>query len=149
MSGTLDYIFFRIPDETEHNNQGDKSPYAQFMAFLFAHKVESEATAGEDSIEIRISDDLDEELQELIEDRYEELFALNQQLMEAASSTGSAGVVVNLKDGTTTYADIPADILSRIMSVITPEEMGDVVNAIADAIEAPDHRPLCQRTEKE
>lgn len=149
MSGTLDYVFFHIPEVPGQSTQGSQSPYAQFMAFLFTHQVESHTTADEDSFEISISDDLDEELQELIEDKYEELFALNQQLMEAASSTGAAGVVVNLRDGSTAYADIPADILSRIMSVITPEEMGDVVNAIADAIEDPDRRPLCQRTEQE
>jgi hypothetical protein len=31
------------------------------------------------------------------------------------------------------------------MQVLTPQELGDLVNAIVDAVEKPDARPLCTR----
>ena len=36
-------------------------------------------------------------------------------------------------------------LLGRIMEVLSPEEFGSVVNAIVDAVEQPDRRPLCKR----
>ena len=36
-------------------------------------------------------------------------------------------------------------MMGRIMQVVTPQEFGEVVNAIVDAVEAPDSRPLCKR----
>ena len=67
---------------------------------------------------------------------------MNQQLMEESTKGNSAGVVVNLKNGTTTYADIEPYLLCKIMKVLTPEELGEVVNSI---VESPDSRALCER----
>ncbi len=133
----IDYVFFH------------EKPFQLFMEFLFTRKIELNSTVSDDSYEISIDEDLAEELLDEVEEKYEELFALNQQLMEESMANASAGVVVNLADGTTSYADIPGEILSRIMSVITPGEMGDVVNAIVDAIEKPDSRTLCQRVQEQ
>ena len=57
----------------------------------------------------------------------------------------SAGVVVNLKDGRSVYANVPGDLLQRIMQALSPKELGELVNAIVDAVENPDDGPLCKR----
>ena len=54
-------------------------------------------------------------------------------------------MVVNLASGDTVYARVDPGLLGRIMQVLTPQELGEVVNAIVDAVENPDGRPLCHR----
>lgn len=98
--------------------------------------------------EIRLPEDLDEGLSDRIEEVYDELMDLNQSLLEAEGSREgyhSAGVVINLQDGNTVYAQVDPLLLGRVMGVLTPEEFGEVVNAIVDAVENPDERTLCQR----
>ena len=36
-------------------------------------------------------------------------------------------------------------LLGKVMEVLTPQELGDLVNAIVDAVEHPDAQPLCHR----
>jgi len=129
----IDFVFFH------------EKPFALFVKFLFENKIETHSKVDDDSYEISISEDLTDDMLELIETEYDRLFEMNQQLMESEASSGSAGVLVNLKNGRTCYADIPHELLGKIMSVLTPEEMGDVVNAIVDAVEQPDYRTLCEK----
>ena len=74
--------------------------------------------------------------------------ALNQALFEEEAPTRgeqlAAGVVVKLRNGDTVYAGVDPRLLGRIMEVLTPEEFGEVVNAIVDAVEHPDTRSLCR-----
>ena len=56
-----------------------------------------------------------------------------------------AGVVVTWKDGTVSYADIDPNLLGRVMGVISPEGLGEIVSAIADAVENPQPKACCQR----
>ena len=129
----IDFVFFH------------EKPFALFVKFLFENKIETHSKVDDDSYEISISEDLTDDMLELIETEYDRLFEMNQQLMESEASCGSTGVLVNLKNDRTCYADIPHELLGKIMSVLTPEEMGDVVNAIVDAIEQPDYRTLCEK----
>ena len=131
--GTIEYIFFH------------EKPFKLFVAFLEQQKLAPVTSSDDDSYEVSLPDNLDDSLSDDIENEYDRLFEMNQQLMEDTSRESSAGVVVNLKDGTTTYADINPALLGKIMEVLTPQELGDVVNAIVDAIEGPDDRTLCER----
>ena len=53
-------------------------------------------------------------------------------------------MVVNLASGETVYARVDPSLLGRIMEVLAPEELGEVANAMVDAVENPDSRTLCQ-----
>ena len=151
MSEKISYVFFGASGSNTSSGQQDPGNHVfqLFIQFLVERKVLIDSNVTEEIYEIYIDDDLPEELLDEIEEKYSELFAVNQQLMEETAVNSSAGVIVNLSDGSTTYADIPADILSRVMSVITPQEMGDVVNAIVDAVENPDPRTLCERVRED
>jgi hypothetical protein len=139
----LEYVFF------------DPRPYRRFLDFLQQRGVAVETAApddafGIDSLEVRIPEDLDDALAEAIEARYDELMAWNQELVDAEGGSGTddyhaAGVVVNLQDGRTVYADVDPHLLARVMEELTPEELGQIVNAIVDAVEHPDTRTFCQR----
>ncbi|BAO43731.1 hypothetical protein [Thiolapillus brandeum] len=131
----LEYVFFHV------------RPFEEFVAYLHELGLQPGIQAEEDSWEASLPEDLDDELSEKIEERYDQLMELNQQLFDAEQPEGyhTAGVVVNLAGGETVYAQVDPLLLGKIMEVLTPEEFGDVVNAIVDAVEQPDERTLCQR----
>ena len=75
--------------------------------------------------------------------------ALDQSLFEAdgaAAGEHTAGVVVTLASGDTVNAQVDPLLPGRIMGVLTPQEFDRVVDAIVDAVEHPDPRPLCERS---
>ena len=132
----LEFVFF------------DPRPRQRFVDFLRARGVPVEELQDDETYGVGIPEDTDDDLMDDIEACYEEMMAFNQELFEADLDAGegqAAGVVVNLASGDTVYARVDPGLLGRIMQVLTPQELGEVVNAIVDAVENPDGRPLCHR----
>lgn len=135
----LDYIFFH------------EEPQRRFVRYLQELGLSPQESATDESRQVSIDEEsVDDDTADRIDDFYDEMFDLDQQLYDRGmeeddGNYASAGVVVNLKDGQTVYADVPGDLLHKIMQALTPQELGDLVNAIADAVENPDGRPLCKR----
>ena len=132
----LEYVFFHA------------TPCERFVDFLQRESLEPEVTEDGGTWEVRLPETLSDEQVERVEALYDELLELNQQLHDAEAEEGdyhTAGVVLNLSGGETVYAQVDPALLARIMSVLTPEEFGEVVNAIVDAVENPDSRTMCQR----
>ncbi|MCW8899825.1 MAG: hypothetical protein OQK75_06680 [Gammaproteobacteria bacterium] len=134
----LDYILF------------NENLFQLFIDWLKAKNVAYEVNIDEDNYVIKVSENLDEDLLDDIDEKYDELMDMNQDLIndeEKESNDGynMAGVIVTLKDGSVSYADIDSKLLSRVISVISPEELGQIVTAIADAVENPQPKTYCQR----
>jgi len=126
-------------------------PCEQFRAFLGERGVASGIAKGELELIVQVEEaNVDDTLADLIDARYDELFELDQRLYEAELSRASdnyqaSGVVVNLKDGRAVYAGVRPDLLGKVMQALSPEELGELVDAIAGAVEDPDERSLCKR----
>jgi len=134
----LEYVFF------------DERPRDQFVNFLQEKAVELKLEEDEGLLKVWISEDLDDDLDEAIEDFYDDMMALNQQLYEdenneAEVGYNAAGIVLELNTGENVYAQVDPELLGRIMTVVTPDEFNTVVNAIVEAVENPDVRTPCQR----
>jgi len=134
----LEYVFF------------DERPRDQFVTFLQQKSVELKLEEDEGLLKVWISEDLDDDLDEAIEDFYDDMMALNQQLYEdenndAEVGYNAAGIVLELNTGDNVYAQVDPELLGRIMTVVTPDEFNTVVNAIVEAVENPDARTPCQR----
>ncbi|MCW9013911.1 MAG: hypothetical protein OQL06_09015 [Gammaproteobacteria bacterium] len=136
----LEFIFFH------------QKPFKLFLAQLENRGLEFTTTLdeAEDEYEVHMDENIDDDLLEEIEDIYDQLMDMNQQLVDqeegdSASNYHLASITVTLADGTISHASIPPTLLSKIMQVITPEELGEIVTAIADAVENPDDRSMCQR----
>jgi len=134
----LEYVFF------------DERPRDQFVNFLQEKAVELKLEEDEGLFKVWISEDLDDDLDEAIEDFYDDMMALNQQLYEdenneAEVGYNAAGIVLELNTGENVYAQVDPELLGRIMTVVTPDEFNTVVNAIVEAVENPDVRTPCQR----
>lgn len=138
----LQYIFFH------------EKPYQIFIDWLKQKDITAEGKNSSEGYEIRIPEEMDEALGDEIDDKYDELLDFNQELMaEDAGDDNTdyqmSAVLIELKDGRTTYADIDTRLMGRIMGVLSPEEFGEVVEAIANAVEDPQERSYCQRLRDE
>ena len=134
----FDYVFFH------------EQPFNLFVEWLKKRSLSPEVRIEDDNYEISLPDDIDDELADAIEEKYDELMEMNRQISEGLdqqdqSNYSMAGIMVYLKDGQVSYADVKSDLLSRIMSAISPEEFGEVVEAIVVAVENPQTRSYCQR----
>jgi len=134
----LEYVFF------------DERPRDQFVVFLKENLGELKLEDDDGLFKFWISEDLDDDLDEAIEDFYDDMMALNQQLYEdenneAEVGYNAAGIVLELNTGENVYAQVDPELLGRIMTVVTPDEFNTVVNAIVEAVENPDARTPCQR----
>ncbi len=131
----LEYAFFHA------------KPFDAFIAALKELGLQPQTVVEEDYWEVQLPEDLDDGVSDRVEQLYEQMMEWNQELhdAEADGDYHTAGVVVNLNSGDVVYAQVDPAILGRIMSVLTPDEFGRVVDAIVDAVETPDERTLCQR----
>lgn len=134
----LDYILF------------NEKPYQLFVNWLKEKDIDCEVSRDEEDYVIKVSEKLDEGLLDAIDDKYEEFMEMSQDIIDAEEKDKHegyqmAGVIVTLKDGSISYADIDSKLLSRVISVISPEELGEMVSAIADAVENPQTQTYCQR----
>ena len=132
----LEYIFF------------DERPWNRFTEFLQQKGLSPQAEHEEQGYMVRLPEDTDDELMDDIEDFYDEMLDMNQALFteeEGEDHRHSAGVTVNLSDGRTVQVAVDPGLLNRILEVVSTEELGLLVNAIADAVENPDDRSICRR----
>lgn len=135
----LEYVFFNT------------EPCDRFCAFLKEQGLNCETQQGDPGMVVRLDEDaVDDALADVIDSRYDELFALDQEIFDEGTGQTSedyhaAGVVVNLADGRAVYAEVPPALLSKIMQSLTPPELGTLVDAVVDAVEHPERRTFCQR----
>lgn len=101
---------------------------------------------------VAIPDDIDDELLDRIEAWYE----ADRQRNETAAreehpedESRSAGIWVPLSQGGTSLARIDPAVMSRILTVLTPDELSRFVAAIATAVEHPNQKLLCASENRE
>jgi hypothetical protein len=132
----LEFVFF-------HDQTRDR-----FVALLDGHGIPWTAADEVEGHIVALPDETDDALLERVEAEYAELMDLDQALAEQAESEDvheAAGVVLELESGQRVYARLPPDLLAKLARVLTPEELGTLVDAVVDAVEHPDPRPLCAR----
>ncbi len=133
----IEFAFFQRP------------PLERFLEVARKAGVSARVEEEEEGFTVAIDESLDDDLLEEMEALYDELLEMDQDLFEAGEAEGDnylmAGVTVQLGDGSTVYANVRPDLLQKVLGAITPDELGELVSAIADAVENPDQRSLCQR----
>ena len=125
----------------------DKKYFQLFIDWLKEKAVVYKFENEQGHYLVQISEDLDDDLLDDIEDRYDELMDMHQQMFKADDNDDytMSGIIVELKDGSVSHADVDADLVNRILGAISAEELGELVSAIADAVENPQPESFCQR----
>jgi len=132
----LEYLFF------------DASLRDRFMRFAADRGLP--CATREDGVEgfvVELPEDLDDELEDALEEAYESLMDEQMALAEADSALVSkrvAGVTVALPDGRSRVVRLPAPVARRLLEHFTPEEVHEIVTAIAVSLENPIDGPLCR-----
>ena len=131
----LEYIFFHL------------TPRDRFLTFVAELGLPAETSEADDGLLVLLPEDVGEELDQRVEDFYDQLLDMTEELLapDEPGAGQASGVTVTLEDGRTVYARVSPELLNRILTVVTPSELGELVNAVVDAVERPDERPLCRR----
>ncbi len=138
----LEYVFFH------------ERPLGEFVAYLRESGLDPVREDDDGLLKVLLPEELDDELAERIEDRYDQLMELSRKIYEQEGDEEdvgyhTAGITVQLEGGVNVYAQVDPRLLGRIMEVLSPEEFNEVVVAIVEAIENPDTHSLCQRMRDE
>lgn len=134
----LEYVFFH------------QTPTDLFVEFLKSKSLKSQVQCNNDVFEIKLVSEPDGDVIDEIEEEYDRLIAMNQELFFAenpptAENFRMAGVTFSLKDGTTTSAVIRPELLARVLDVIDETELHELIMTVVDAVESPDERSFCQK----
>lgn len=134
----LDYVFF------------DRRPFDLFIAYVRAAGVEPTTCIDEETFEVSLADDLDDDLAGRIEAEYDRLLDMNRELYYAENEAGPnnfsmAGIELHLKDGTKSVVDVRPEILSKLLDALSYDELTAFVADIVRRVEDPDARTFCQR----
>lgn len=138
MHDTLDYIFF-------HQQVADK-----LCAYLAELGLDHKVTEEDGVITVSHDDDLDDDLLEKIELRYDTLFDEESRLINVPEELDQAherdvvGVGVELTDGRIVQIRLSPEITRRLLTVLSTEELRDLANEIALQVENPIDGPLCK-----
>lgn len=134
----IEYIFFH------------PKPCKLFCHFLTQQNILFENNKDETDVEallVALADDLDDAISEKIECYYDELLKMDEALLveNPDEVIDQAGLVVTLKNGESTFASIDPDVLNRMLTVVSRNEVAAFIDAIVNAVEQSDLSPLCQR----
>lgn len=124
----LEYVFFQ------------EVPLKRFQDFLKEQGLVWTLEAGDMESLVVIDDlDVDDRLADRIESVYDELFALDQTICRSASAEpvhqGNNGIAVRLASGRTVVADLPPELVSRVLTAISRQELRVFVDAVVRAVE--------------
>lgn len=131
-----EYIFF------------DEALRDQFLSFL--HQRGIDATTEPDRITghvVRLADDIDDDLGDVIDEHYDALMDTQQELIEAedADEHTTMGVDITLPDGQPCVVRIPSELGRRLCQHFSGEEIRTLATAIAADAVAPSSTPICCR----
>jgi hypothetical protein len=132
----LEYLFF------------SDSVTQRFRDFLAKQDVayEDRVEKVENARIIALNKPEDEDLWDLIEDYYDQLAIEDQELAEAQEAQDTihrAGIFLQLSGGRQTNAMVDPDILNRILSAVTMDELHLFLEAVVRSVENPDDSPIC------
>jgi len=104
----------------------------------------------DESFTIKIADGLDDALMEKIEEEYGEMLFGEQAAQvegndEAGAIADACGVQVQLSTGQYTTVAIHPEIMNKILSVLSIDELQQFLSQVAEDIENPKMGPICSR----
>lgn len=132
----LEYIFF-------HND-----PRLIFIQYLNEHNIPYSEQDDNMGMIIAVPEDLEESIEVGIEQQYDKLMENAEELLISdgeAADKDNAAITITLDDGKIIYASVSPNVINRVLTVITPQELNDLVNSIVTSVLHPDESSLCSR----
>lgn len=132
----LEYLFF---------NDSVAQRFRDFLTLqgiAFQDRVE----LVQEALLIILEDPKDDELLQLLEDRYDELALEDQDMaeeLEGENADNRAGIHLQLADGSETIAKVDPQILNRILTAVSMDELLQLLDVVVRSVENPDDSPIC------
>lgn len=123
-------------------------PRDQFVTFVESKGITAIKQADEDGLMVLVEELDDDALIDEIESYYDEMLTLNESIYNEEAKQEqfhTAGLLVTLKDGRQVQAPVQPAMMNKLLAVLSMQELSDFVSIIADTVEDPDERSLCQR----
>lgn len=137
----LNYIFFH------------EKPFKLFIDYLKLKGLTPQTDTEDECFEVTIPEDMDDGLNDDIEEEYDRLFEMNQELMESQQQSeknySMASIDVPLGDGTISQAMIKPELVNKLMAALSTQELSEVIQIIVGAVENPESRSFCQRVRED
>lgn len=132
----FEYVFFH------------KSLASQFEQKALSLGVEVEKEEDELCWQIMLPEDMPDEIEQRLSDFYDELLDQDQDMYEsehADTEFQGAALEITLKDGNKTYAETSPEIMSKVLSVLSFDELNILIHDIVTAVENPNDKTMCER----
>lgn len=133
----------------------DRPIAEKFASFVRSQELSAEireekTPMDELSYEVSVIGTMNDEQADVLEDYYSELlFGEQAAQVEGNSSEGAladaCGVQVQLQNGIYTTVAIKPEIMNKILSVLTVDELQTFLAQVAEDIENPKAGPICSR----
>ena len=120
-----------------------------FTNFIEELNIEYQVNDDTETITVSVSEDVDDELIEQLEEEYDRLLDLSRDQTdndegESQDNYQKASLLISLENGDKSYAHVDMDLINRVLRVISTDELNQFIESIVDAIENPDDRSYCQ-----
>lgn len=133
----LEYVFFNQPVAD------------RFARYLTEMGIDSrqEKEPVHDGVVVKFSEDaLSEEQWDAIDEHYDTLLDEDRVEFEKQAdeqSVRKAGIYIALEDGCQTLAMVDPDVMNRMLTVVSMDELNAFVHEVARSVENPDDTPIC------
>lgn len=134
----IEYLFF------------NKEISLKFLVILKQKNIdwEEEIESVDDAINIKVSEDIGDDVWDELDDIFDELTVEDQMMLEANVDddgfVSKAGIYLQLAGGKQTVAQIDPSVMNKMLEVITMEEFNDFIETIVSSVEEPDDSPICK-----
>jgi hypothetical protein len=139
MNDVLEYLFF-TPAIADRFTQALTE-----REVAYVREIEHVQGATVLKISEGVDEDLWDELDELYDELSEEDQALQEEGIEDDDAKSTAGIYLQLLGGKQTIAQIDPDVMNRMLSVVTMDEFNTFVDTIVRSVENPDDSAICKR----
>lgn len=134
----IEYLFF------------NKEISLKFLEILKQKSVEwqEEIESVEDAINIKVSEEIGDEMWDELDDIFDVLTVEDQMMLEDNADdddlVSKAGIYLQLAGGKQTVAQIDPTVMNKMLEVITMEEFNAFIETIVSSVEEPDDSPICK-----
>lgn len=121
----------------------------RFTTWLTDNGIAHQTGGDADELLVLVAEDIDDATLEKIDAFYDGLLDESARLADAEDDTPDAVHLVGIQfrrgDGTHGMVRITPELANRLHECLDRVELQAFVQTVADAVENPDDRPLCQR----
>ncbi|MBK8455249.1 MAG: hypothetical protein WAQ53_07305 [Thiofilum sp.] len=139
MSDIIEYLFF-TPQAAD-----------QFRQHLQQYAIDwqEERESVQNAMVFKVSEAIDPSIWDALDRLFDDLSAEDQRFTEQAleddTAASAVGLYLQLTNGQQTVAKVDPDVVNRILSVLSVEELNQFLEVIVSSVEQPDDSAICQR----